>query len=500
MEQEKINRLQWILDDAVARGEIPGAILMVRKEGKETVYLESGYADIEAKKPVSRDSIYRLYSMSKPITATAVMILVERGLIDLADPVCRYLPGFCGQMVAAADGHVEKPWRDVTIQDLVNMTSGLVYDGNHLTGKQTVVTLTRKNAYRVKKIREQGTDNEAVLFHFRKRCTGMGSYVHTIETADGETELHPNEFEKWEAVEFLYPGYLEDLLDAAYNAYRWSSFEPEARAETDIMQYEKQLVEDLKLIPEEKQNEYVSAYHSKFSALLGCLSRCASPMVTGPAKFNCQRNNKALDAYQNRFDEFHDWRNRFKAAMERMKEAAKPEEQKQEEAWNRLKRDIASSAQTIHDIDTGKARGYSRALFVSSILNKVSTYAGKGEVEIVQKAVDFITDFNAQCKKPVITPRNRFFQLLEMARQARLKLQEIRERENRELKFEGGTLVWNYEADRLQILFDSIPDDQRRKELKSYGFKWSPRYQAWQRQLTQNAVYAVKRVLNLQNL
>lgn len=93
-----------------------------------------------------------------------------------------------------------------------------------------------------------------------------------------------------------------------------------------------------------------------------------------------------------------------------------------------------------------------------------------------------------------------FFQLPEMARQARLKLQEIRERENRELKFEGGTLVWNYEADRLQILFDSIPDDQRRKELKSYGFKWSPRYQAWQRQLTQNAVYAVKRVLNLQNL
>ena len=39
------------------------------------------------------------------------------------------------------------------------------------------------------------------------------------------------------------------------------------------------------------------------------LSRCASPMVTGPAKFNCQRNNKALDAYQNSFDEFHDWRN-----------------------------------------------------------------------------------------------------------------------------------------------------------------------------------------------
>ena len=60
MEQEKINRLQWILDDAVARGEIPGAILMVRKEGKETVYQESGNAHIDPKNPVSRDRINRL--------------------------------------------------------------------------------------------------------------------------------------------------------------------------------------------------------------------------------------------------------------------------------------------------------------------------------------------------------------------------------------------------------------------------------------------------------
>ncbi len=85
-------------------------------------------------------------------------------------------------------------------------------------------------------------------------------------------------------------------------------------------------------------------------------------------------------------------------------------------AWNRLKRDTLQAAhRPFMILIPVKARGYSRALFVSSILNKVSTYAGKGEVEIVQKAVDFITDFNAQCKKTVITPRNRFFQLPEMA-------------------------------------------------------------------------------------
>ena len=72
--------------------------------------------------------------MSKPITAVAVMLLAERGQIDLADPVCRYLPGFCGQLVAYADGRVEKPWRDVNIQDLLNMTSGLVYEGRPSDG------------------------------------------------------------------------------------------------------------------------------------------------------------------------------------------------------------------------------------------------------------------------------------------------------------------------------------------------------------------------------
>jgi hypothetical protein len=125
---------------------------------------------------------------------------------------------------------------------------------------------------------------------------------------------------------------------------------------------------------------------------------------------------------------------------EKMKDVSNLEKH-QEESWNRLKRDISSSAHTIHEIDTGKARGYNRALFVSSILNKVSTYAGKGEVEIVEKAVDLIREYNARSGKPVITPRNRFFQLPEVARRNRLKLEEIRKKENRKVKFEGGTLV-----------------------------------------------------------
>ena len=184
----------------------------------------------------------------------------------------------------------------------------------------------------------------------------------------------------------------------------------------------------------------------------------------------------------------------------RKKEAARPEEEKLEKAWQTLKRDIKSSADTIHGIDTGQCRGYNRALFVSSILNKVSTFANHGEVEIVSRAVDFISEYNARLRKPVITPRNKFFQLPELAERMRERLKAVQSRENKEVPFEGGTLVWNYGEDRLQILFDRIPEDNRRKELKSSGFRWSPRNKAWQRQLTSNALSAAKRVLNLQNI
>jgi len=361
------------------------------------------------------------------------------------------------------------------------------------------IPLTKKNAYRVTAIKRIGTDGDPVPFHFRKLHSGMNCYAHLYGDEKEKKELHPGDFKEWEAVAFRYPGYLEEYQGRAYDAYRWSSFSPDVRGETEIMQYEKQLLEDLLQIPEKKQEEYIAIYKQKFSSLLGSLSNCASTMITGSANFNYKRNEKANRSCDNKYNEFHEWRKRFLEAMRRVKEVARPEEEKQEEAWNRLKRDIVGSAETIHEIDTGKVRGYDRALFVSSILNKVGTFANHGEVEIVQKAVDFITEYNSSVKKPVITARNKFFQLPEIAQRMKEKLQTVKEQENKELKFEGGTLVWNYGEDRLQILFDDIPEESKRKELKSSGFRWSPRNQAWQRQLTSNAVYAAKRVLNLPN-
>lgn len=328
----------------------------------------------------------------------------------------------------------------------------------------------------------------------------MHHFVHLYGNPEDRNELHSSNFKDWEAVAFKHPGYLEDMWKQACDAYAWSSFNPEIRGETDIMVYGEELHNDLQLMPEGERETYITAYRQKLSAQFSALSRCANPMVTGRGGFDYHRQENTNRSYQNRYEEFRNWRQKVLEAVRRKKEAARPEEEKLEKAWQTLKRDIKSSADTIHGIDTGQCRGYNRALFVSSILNKVSTFANHGEVEIVRRAVDFISEYNARVRKPVITPRNKFFQLPELAERMRERLKAVQSRENKEVPFEGGTLVWNYGEDRLQILFDRIPEDNRRKELKSSGFRWSPRNKAWQRQLTSNALSAAKRVLNLQNI
>lgn len=99
MKAELMNRMQEILEEAVAAKELAGGSLLVRQHGEELCYLQAGMADREKGEAVRRDHIYRLYSMSKPVTAAAAMVLFERGQLDLAEPVSRYLPEFSGQLV-----------------------------------------------------------------------------------------------------------------------------------------------------------------------------------------------------------------------------------------------------------------------------------------------------------------------------------------------------------------------------------------------------------------
>ena len=130
-----------LFDDAIGQRRLAGANVLLIKNGSEVFSGSYGMADIERGIPMRRDAVFRMFSMSKPVTAAAVMILVDRGIIDLMDSVDKYLPGFRNGQVAVMDEpvaggdarglkyHLEPVPRPVTLQDLMTMTSGVCYPG-----------------------------------------------------------------------------------------------------------------------------------------------------------------------------------------------------------------------------------------------------------------------------------------------------------------------------------------------------------------------------------
>ena len=131
MDNNRFYRLDEMMLSQVDSGMIPGGHLRIIKDGIRLYDKCFGMADKARGVSVSDDTIYRLYSMTKPVTAVAAMILYDRGLIDLNDSVCWYLEGFSNQMVETKDGIVPAN-REVKIIDLLTMTAGLMYPDRNI--------------------------------------------------------------------------------------------------------------------------------------------------------------------------------------------------------------------------------------------------------------------------------------------------------------------------------------------------------------------------------
>ena len=118
------------LDGLVAKGRYPGASVLVLKDGREAYYAQAGMADREAARPIRRDTIFRIYSMTKPVTTAAVMILVDEGKLRLDDPVTKYIPEFASLRVykgADGDRMLTEPASPITIENLLTHTAGFSY-------------------------------------------------------------------------------------------------------------------------------------------------------------------------------------------------------------------------------------------------------------------------------------------------------------------------------------------------------------------------------------
>lgn len=131
----RLKRLSDRLNDGVKNNELPGAVVLIARNGKIVLFESYGFRDKDAKVAMTNDTIFRIASMTKPIVTLAAMMLMEEGKLTLADKVSMYIPAFADTKVAVqkknADGTVEQvlepQFRPMTVHDLMRHTSGLTY-------------------------------------------------------------------------------------------------------------------------------------------------------------------------------------------------------------------------------------------------------------------------------------------------------------------------------------------------------------------------------------
>jgi CubicO group peptidase (beta-lactamase class C family) len=161
LSSERLQRITQMIQRRIAAGELAGAVTIVARNGKVAHHVAHGVMDLQSKQPMTPASMFRIASMTKPITGVAIMMMVEEGKLRLNDPVSRYIPEFRAMKVAmpqpAAGGRGAGPGgpaaaaapqfytvpapREITIKDLLTHTSGL---GSGPMGNSDIAKVARK--------------------------------------------------------------------------------------------------------------------------------------------------------------------------------------------------------------------------------------------------------------------------------------------------------------------------------------------------------------------
>ncbi len=126
MSSERLARIKPLLQRYVDEGKVAGIQTLIARKGKIVHFEQVGKLDLDTHSALREDSLFRIYSMTKPITTTAAMILYEEGKLQLDDPVEKYLPAFKNKKVLV-DGELVDATHAITIRELMSHTAGLTY-------------------------------------------------------------------------------------------------------------------------------------------------------------------------------------------------------------------------------------------------------------------------------------------------------------------------------------------------------------------------------------
>jgi len=288
---------------------------------------------------------------------------------------------------------------------------------------------------------------------------------------------------------------IETLRTQAMRAYGGISFDPEKRGKAILSDYSEELTIDTETINKHggDVDRYQTKYISLLSAWLGAQGRCMSTMITGPANFPVRRMEKINNSERNHYDKFRTWRKKVLNAVTRGEST-----------------DIVKGSNGA--IDKMKAKLLELEALQNTMkgVNKIVRDKKLSDIEKISQITNnfAITEKTA---KELLNPSHctRFgyatFSLTNNNAKIRNLKQDIIGEQNRAARYTTGNkeykindinVVENVEANRIQILFDGKPDPEMITKLKQRGFRWSPRFTAWQRQLTVNGIHATRQVLS----
>lgn len=277
---------------------------------------------------------------------------------------------------------------------------------------------------------------------------------------------------------------------AAQVAYRWISFNPDERGERMVKEQEAELKDDLEEleslgVDEEGRERYFDKYCKYLSSYIAAKGRTASMAITGGARFPVEKNNRALARVSAVYEEWMDWRKRFKTKVNR--DANREEKGDLVEYYTKK----VAEGKAAHE-EMKKVNAEYRAFLAGKAV------VSEEKLQAFQKH-----------KEGHEIYRRAFYQTFQLTNSlARIKHAEqmlkdaIRKQETAPTvveakEVEGVQIVHNTTENRLQLIFDGKPTEAVRNILKKNGYRWSPTQGAWQRQLTQNALYSLDRTLEL---
>lgn len=282
--------------------------------------------------------------------------------------------------------------------------------------------------------------------------------------------------------------------ELAKRSGQWTSFDPERHAEVMLDSMESGLSEFLNQLPEEVRDDYEDRYIEKFKEWLSAQSRCFSQAITGaggwkPATF--RRHEKTIAAERNAYNRLQEWCQKVIKRCNRQERLT---------GWAEVERLEAILEQLTEDQENMKAA------------NKIVRSKRLAEVQKVDELVAL--GYTEEIAIKLLSLRGWWgagFAPFELSNNnARIKDTEAKIHRHRALAERGaggdevhehpwGKVVVAFSDERYRFIFDGKPEPDVISLLKSNGFKWSPKNSAWQRQITANAKYSVKRVIEKLN-